>query len=112
MPVLRNTVVFLHGPPTQRTLTLQGIISRDCCEKSRGSQPGVVTEEPGVVREFNVVRTFLTTPWPRSTFNHAEHHGYDGDRVMTVGYYRLPNVDGTSKYCQDASEVAVGSCMI
>ena len=29
---------------------------------------------------------------------------------MTVGYYRLPDVDGTPKYCQNASEVAVGSC--
>ena len=31
------------------------------------------------------------------------------DRVMTVGYYRLPDVDGTPKYCQNALEVAVGS---
>ena len=29
---------------------------------------------------------------------------------MTVGYYRLPDVDGTPKYCQNALEVAVGSC--
>src|SRR6266567_4422361 len=29
---------------------------------------------------------------------------------MTVGYYRLPDVDGTPKYCQNASEVVVGSC--
>jgi hypothetical protein len=27
---------------------------------------------------------------------------------MTVGYYRLPDVDGTSKYCQNASEVYDG----
>ena len=32
--------------------------------------------------------------------------------VMTVGYYRLPNVDGAPKYCQNALEVAVGSCAI
>jgi len=31
---------------------------------------------------------------------------------MTVGYYRLPNVDGTPKYCQNASEMAVGSCTL
>ena len=29
---------------------------------------------------------------------------------MTVGYYRLPDVDGTPKYCQNALETAVGSC--
>ena len=29
---------------------------------------------------------------------------------MTVGYYRLPDVDGTPKYRQNASEVAGGSC--
>ena len=28
---------------------------------------------------------------------------------MTVGYYRLPDVDGTPKYCQNALEVAVRS---
>jgi len=31
---------------------------------------------------------------------------------MTVGYYRLPDVDGTPKYCQNALEVAVGSCTL
>ena len=31
---------------------------------------------------------------------------------MTVGYYRLPDVDGTLKYCQNAIEVAVGSCTL
>jgi hypothetical protein len=32
----------------------------------------------------------------------------DGNRVMTVGC--LPDVDRTSKYSQNALEVAVGSC--
>ena len=29
----------------------------------------------------------------------------DSDIVMTVGYYRLPDVDGTPKYCRNAVEV-------
>ena len=29
---------------------------------------------------------------------------------MTVGYYRLPDVDGTPKYCHNALEIVFGSC--
>ena len=38
----------------------------------------------------------------RSKATSVANKGYDGDRVMTVGYYRLPDVDGTPKYCQNA----------
>ena len=33
--------------------------------------------------------------------------GYDGDMVITVGYYRLLNIDGILKYHQNALKVAV-----